>query len=252
MNRIKLEKDGKLLGYVVKPGHKEFTGSKIASNKAFKEAVESGSFFREKLKSAMKAQGLWDEEKEKRLEEITKMLRENVLKLKRGGIKKSEAKNIAIETRKLRAEHAMLLSKTRELDGFSVEGQAENASFDYLVSVCTVDEDQKPIFKSVEDYRDRGEEDVAFLAARELSKILFDMNDDWEKELPENKFLIENKFCDEKLRLINAEGKFVTESGRLIDEEGRFINSSGEYEDIDGNKVDKEGNLLDVQPFLDG
>lgn len=251
MNRIKLEKDGKILGYVIKPGHKEFAGSKIASNKAFKEAIESGCYFREKLKSVMEAQNLWDQEKEDRLNSLTEQIRQNVLKLKRGGIKKSEAKNIALETRKLRVEHAALLSKTRELDSFTVEGQAENAGFDYLVSVCTVDEEAKPIFKSLDDYRDRGSEDVAFLAAKELSKILFDMNDDWEKELPENKFLIEHKFCDEKLRLINSEGKLISEDGKLIDEEGRYINADGQYVDFDGNLIDKDGNLLEAQPFLD-
>lgn len=248
--RTKIEKDGKILGYVIKPTYKEYAGAKIASSKAFREALEGGAVFRAKIHQVMLDQGLWDDKKEKELQELGKKIKDGLHKLKLGGIKKSEGKKIATEVQRLRLEQALLLSETREQDAFTIEGRAENASFDYLVSVCTVDEEENKIFKDFEDYKNRADEDIAFLAARELYTILYGDNT-WQKELPENKFLLDHKFVDSELRPINAEGKFVNDKGELIDEKGRLINSSGELLDAEGNVIDENGNLLAAQPFLD-
>jgi hypothetical protein len=248
--RTKIEKDGKILGYVIKPTHKEYAGAKLASSKAFREAVESGAFFRAKIHQVMIDQGLWDDKKEQELQEIAKKIKENVNKLKLGGIKKSEGKKLALEVQKLRMEQALLLTETRQQDAFTIEGQAENASFDYLVSVCTVDEEENKIFKNLEDYKNRAEEDIAFLAAKELYNILYGDNS-WEKELPENKFLLEHKFVDADLKLVNSEGQHVTYDNQLLDEKGRLVNSSGKLIDREGNEIDENGNLLNAQPFLD-
>lgn len=253
-NRVKIEStnsDGEeVVVYVVKPKQKDYTGAKTASNKAFKEAIESGAFLRSRVDEVMREQGLWDDQKEERLSELNKSIRENERKLKRGGIELDEAKKIALEMSDSRREMTQLLAKTRELDSFTVEGQAENAQFDYLVSVCVVDEEGKRVFKDMEDYREKSEESYAYESAVALSKMVYNMDDEWEKELPENKFLLEYGFIDDDLRLVNEDGEYVSEDGRRIDKEGRYLSPDGGYEDVDGNPVDENGDPLeDFQPF---
>lgn len=247
-NRIKVE-CGDQVVYVVKPGTKEVTGAKKASNKAFKEALDSGCFLRSKLDQIMREQGLWSDAMQKEVDEINQRIVENTKKLKRGNMELEEARKIAIEIKKDRNASLLKMSKTRELEAYSAEGQADNAGFDYLVSVCTVDESGKPIFSSLEDYLERADEEIASKAAAELGQLVYGLDPDWEKKLPENEFLIKYKFCNEDLSLVNEEGKLVSINGRLIDEDGRYRTADGGYEDVDGNALDKEGNYLDFKPF---
>jgi hypothetical protein len=82
--------------------------------------------------------------------------------------------------------------------------------------------------------------------------MLYCLDNDYEEKLPENKFLKQYKFVDDKLRFINKEGKLVDEEGRLLDENGRFINDKGEYVDKDGNLVTLDGEyVVEFKPFLD-
>jgi hypothetical protein len=87
----------------------------------------------------------------------------------------------------------------------------------------------------------------------ELSAILASKREnDYEEKLPENKFLKQYKFVDDKLRLVNKEGKLVDEKGRLIDNNGRFINETGQFVDKNGNLVDDKGDyVVEFSPFLD-
>lgn len=247
-NRVKVE-CGDQVVYVLKPGTKEVAGAKKASNKAFKEALESGCFLRSKLDKIMRDQGLWDDNMQKEVDEINKRILENTRKLKRGKIELDDARKLAIEIRRDRNASLTKLAKTRELEAYSAEGQSDNAGFDYLVSVCTVDEQGKPIFSSVEDYLEKADEDLASKAAAELGRLVYGLDPEWENKLPENEFLLKYKFCNEDLSLVNEDGKLVAVNGRLIDEKGRYRTEDGGYEDVDGNPIDENGNYLDFQPF---
>ena len=89
-------------------------------------------------------------------------------------------------------------------------------------------------------------------AASALAKIIYNLEDDYEKKLPENQFLVKYKFADETLHLIDKQGRKVDADGRLVDENGRYINEAGQFVDREGNLVDEEGNfLVDEKPFLD-
>ena len=155
--------------------------------------------------------------------------------------------------KKNREDLRELISVKTNLDTHTAEGQADNARFNYLVSVCTVYKDNsKPYFTNYEDYNNRSTDIVAILGAQNLAGMLYGLENDYEEKLPENKFLKQYKFVDDKLRLINKDGKLVDSEGRLIDENGRFINDSGEFVDKSGNLVDKQGDyIVEFQPFLD-
>lgn len=222
-------------------------------NQTFSEALKAKAVVRAKLDDLLVDQGLWDAFKQAKFTQLQSEILENERKLAKGGIPLKEAKNVALAMKKTREELRELISVKTTLDTHTAEGQADNARFNYLVSACTVYKDtNEPYFKSYEEYNNKSGDPVAILAAQNLAGMLYGLDSDYEDKLPENKFLKQYKFVDEKLRLINKDGKLVDENGRLIDENGRFINENGQFVDKDGNLVDQDGEyIVDFQPFLD-
>ena len=222
-------------------------------NTAFSDALKAKAVVRAKLDDLLVEQGLWDDRKQFQFTSIQSKILENERKLARGGISLQEAKNIALEMRKDREELRDLIAVKTNLDTHTAEGQADNARFNYLVSVCTVYNDSKrPYFNSYDDYLNKSADPVAILAAQNLAGMLYGLENNYEEKLPENKFLRQYKFVDDKLRLVNKEGKLVDQEGRLIDENGRFINEKGEFVDKDGNLVSDKGDyVVEFKPFLD-
>jgi hypothetical protein len=139
------------------------------------------------------------------------------------------------------------------LDSHTAEGQADNARFNYLVSACVVYKNNgNKYFKNYEDYLNRASDPVSFIAAQKLASIMYGLDSDFEKKLPENKFLLKYKFVNDNLELVDNKGRLIDASGRLIDQNGRFINEEGKFIDKDGNLVDESGDfLVEFQPFLD-
>jgi len=212
--------------------------------------VKAGVMVGQVVDKYLTAQGLWDDEKQKQLDEIDQKLEDSKIKLRtaKDGDKrltKEDGRAIALEMRKLRVERVNLLSATTQYRQNTAEGQAENYRFHKLVTLCTVrNSDRKPIFSSIDDYLNRSDEKVAVDSATKLAEMRYGVTDDWEKDLPENKFLLKYKFCDEKFRLINEDGHLISEDGKLINDEGRYVDPQGNYIDVDGNPVDKEGEMI--------
>ena len=98
-------------------------------NRAFRDALESGALLRQKLDQYMTSQGLWNEEKEKKYQEINKEILDLERRLKGGGIKLKTAKRLAIRMREKRDEFRDLISERTAMDGNTAEGQADNARF---------------------------------------------------------------------------------------------------------------------------
>lgn len=238
---------------VVKPNPAKIKQAQLAYNKAFRAALESGALLRQKLDSYMREQEIWDDAKEEEYNRLVQKLNETEKKLAEGGIKLSEAKEAAIEMRMDRVAFRELIGERTAMDGNTAEGQADNARFNHLVYLCVLDEKTgKAFFENVEDYEEKSAEPYAASAAAELARIMYDLDPDYDRNLPENEFLIDYGFANEDLRLIDKEGKLVDIDGRLVNEEGRLINEEGEF-------IDREGNLLDedlkykaeTKPFLD-
>lgn len=222
-------------------------------NQAFSEAVKSKALVRSKLDDLLIEQGLWDDKKQQQFVELQGNILEGERILAKGGINLNQAKSVALEMKKNREKLRDLISVKTNLDTHTAEGQADNARFNYLVSACTVYKDNNErYFSSYEDYIDKSSELVAIYAAQNLAGLLYGLDSDYEEKLPENKFLIDYKFVDNKLRLINKNGQLIDENGRLVDEFGRFINDKGEFVDKDGNLVDSAGDyLFEFKPFID-
>lgn len=222
-------------------------------NQAFTDAIKSKSVVRAKMDDLLQDQGLWNTEKQQEYTSLQKELLDGERKLAKGGFSLSEAKKLAIRMREVRNKIRELISVRTSLDNHSAEGQADNARFNYLVSACVVYKDSdKKYFENLEDYMSRIDDPVALSGAQKLANMIYGLDNNFEKNLPENKFLKKYKFVNDDLRFIDKKGRTVDGEGRLIDEQGRYINEAGEFVDRDGNRVDEAGEyVVDAQPFLD-
>lgn len=251
---FKIEVDGVEKEYLVRsPTLENQREAQKVYNQAFTDAIKSKSVVRAKLDDLLEDQGLWNDEKQAKFTELQRELLEGEKRLAKGGFSLNEAKDLAIKMKSIRDEIRDLISVRTSLDNHSAEGQADNSRFNYLVSVCLVYNDTKqPVYKNMEEYLNSSTEKVAIMGAQNLANMLYGLDNDYESNLPENKFLKKFKFIDEKLRLVDKKGRLIDREGRLIDESGRFIDEEGNFIDKFGNKVDKDGEyLVDSQPFLD-
>lgn len=222
-------------------------------NQTFSDSIKSKAIIRAKIDELLKEQGLWDDDKQDKFTDLQNQILDRERRLAKGGIPLSQAKKLALEMRDLRGKVRELISVKTNLDNLTAEGQADNARFNYLVSACTVYKDNnQPYFSDMEDYLGRSTDIVAIKGAQTLANMIYGLDNDYESNLPENKFLKQYKFIDTKLRLINKEGKLVDEEGRLVDDYGRFIDIDGKYVDKFGNRIDQDGKyIVETQPFLD-
>lgn len=238
---------------VVRPNVKQRQEGQKIYNKAFRDAVESGAILRGKVNNVMREQNLWDDNKEAEYRKLLEKINGAERKIKSGGIKLNQAKDLALEMRKDRAELRALTSERSSLDNNTAEGQADNAQFNYWVSSCTVySETGKTYFSNYEDYLNRDDDPATGQAAGSLAMLLYNLDPDYEKKLPENQFLAKYNFVDEELHLVDKTGRRVDSEGRLVNKDGRYINEAGELIDINGNRVNEEGDyVVDFSPFLD-
>jgi len=246
--------DGKEQTFVVRsPSVNDQKEANKAYNQAFSDAIKSKAIVRAKIDELLKEQGLWDDNKQVKLDQLQSDILSRERQLAAGGIPLIQAKQIALEIKELRGDIRELIAVKMALDNNTAEGQADNVRFNYLVSACTVYQDSnQPYFRNMEDYLDKSTQEIAIKAAQTLANIIYGLDNNYENNLPENKFLKQYKFVDDKLRLINKDGKLVDKDGRLIDEEGRYIDDKGNYIDKYGHQVDKDGEyVVESKPFLD-
>jgi hypothetical protein len=234
------------------PTQKDKNAAQLQYLKSFRQALDNGAILKQKLEEHLIDQGIWDEAKQEQYDKITETLNGGDRKLKKGGIKLEEAKEIAIQMQEARMDFRLLIAERTAMDSNTAESQADNASFDYLASVCIVNEKGEPVFDGMESYQNSGDEPYVAQAAASLASKLYQLDPDYDKTLPENKFLRQYNFIDEELRTINKSGELVDSEGRLVNENGRYIDAEGSFVDRDGNPVNEEGEpIVEFSPFLD-
>jgi hypothetical protein len=251
---FKVEVDGEEKSFTARsPSLSDQREAQKVYNTAFTDAIKSNSVVRAKMDDVLEDQGLWNKDKQIKYENLQQELNDGEKRLAKGGFSLTDAKKLALKMRDIRLDIRELISVRTSLDNHSAEGQADNARFNYLVSACVVYKDNdKPYFKDLADYMDRMDDPVALEGASKLATMIYGLDNNFEKNLPENKFLKKYKFVNNELRFINKEGHTVDSEGRLINENGRFIDKEGKFVDKDGSRVDEEGDyVVDSQPFLD-
>lgn len=209
---------------VRRPTPEDYRDSQIAYNKAFRKALDSGGLLKQKLNDYMTEQGIWSDAKQKQYDDYIDNIRTKEDLLKGGGIKLSEAKQIALDLRSLRSDFQIFLAEKNALETNSVEGQADNARFAELVRLCLLNPDTKQkYFPDQESYDANAAQPWVIEASSALANMLYNLDPNYVNNLEENKFLKEFKFVNDDLRLIDKDGHLVDIDGRLINEDGRFI-----------------------------
>ncbi len=228
--------------YVKQPDNESIKSADRHRAKAWNLAFQDGVLTRKEVETMMEERGIWDSEKASKEEQITKEIVDLEKKLYRGNGKKkpklSEGRELAVQMRQKRLELRELISERIAMDENTAEALAENARFDYLVSCCCFySENDEPVFEDYEDFSEKSSTSLATAAASMLAKMMYNLDSDFEKNLPENKFL-------RKFDLVNEDGLLVDPNNKaiLVDAEGRRLDQEGYYVDEKGNRVDKDGN----------
>lgn len=234
---IRFEVDGKEY-YIAPVTAKVVSESQRVYNRAFRDAVSAGALLKKSLEAYMRDQGLWDEKREEEYKTLVKKMADLEYRLKKGKIKVSEGRDLALELKKARNQLQALVAERNYQDSVTAEGHADTERFNYLVSASIYDfETRKPVYQSIDEYKSKTSEDLTVKLATKFASHYYGVEDNYEDSLTENKFLKRFNMIDNEGFLLNKEGHRVDSEGHLLDAEGYRIDSEGNRIDINNNPV---------------
>lgn len=234
--------------FVIPPSKSDYREADVVEKKMFAKLInekdengKSTAILRSRLYEIAEQQGLWDEEKSEQEIALARKINENIDKLKKGGIKLSEGRELALEITECRQKINAMHAPLSDLKRYSVESQCMDAAFEFLFVKCLRDEDGNQIYQTVEEYKDGPDHPWLFEASSYFANSYYGLEDNWENELPENKFLIKYKFVDEELNFIDKDGNKVTRDGtpvKEVEEEKKEEEEFAPFVDDEGNPVE--------------
>jgi hypothetical protein len=245
---------------IASPTHKILQNATMAYNLKVSSLIRKGSesgerlLLRAEIEEHLVKSGIWSAEDSSKLQTLSMAIRSSELILQRGGIKLTDAKNLAIEMGNNRAEIMALVGKRQHLDSVTIESIAENFKFAHLAIGCIrFVENHQPFFAGYDDYINRGSEVASIASCKALAELVYGVMEDIQKSLFESRWLKQAGFINDDGRLINTNGHLVDEDGRLVDECGRFVNESDELIDLHGVRIEANGDFccIDPKPFID-
>jgi hypothetical protein len=211
--------------YVRNPTNGELTSADRIRAKSWTRAMKDPDVVSKKqLEKILKEKGAWGKDKQKQQENLFDEIISLERRLTKPGKKKvklSEARRIAIEMRKKRSEYRELISEKLELEQNTAESIADNDRFDYLVCCCSFyEEGDKKVYTNLEDYKSKDSDQIAYTVASALAEMMYNLDESFEKNLPENRFLLEqNLASSSNLFLTDLEGNYVDEDFKPLVEE---------------------------------
>jgi len=232
-----------------KPSSRVLTEAQRISAKIWTDCVRDKIMTKQELNNFMYENDIWNHSKDLKQASISNEIQklEKQLYVGKDGqktMKASEAKNIAIQMRIQRAKLRDLIAEKMSLEQNTAEAIADNAKFDFIVARCSFYENGDRVYENLDDYNDKADSEMSYEIATAMAQLLYSLDSDFEKKLPENKFLVDQGYVNEDLSLVNQDGETVDTEGRRINEYGHYINNEGHRVDIDGNLLDEEGNYI--------
>ena len=223
----------------------------------FNRALQRGDLLREQLDTELRKRELWNDAREEEYQGLRNKVIDDKFKLEKGGIKLSEAKDVALEMSDARAGMVEMLGSRSELDSNTCEGKADSARFNSLFSSCLVYNESGEVYFSggLDEYLEKQEDAVASKGATEFY-YLISGSENLDEQLPEKKFLHKFKFVDSDGRLIDKDGRLITRDGKHVDEFGNYVEwqKDGSSITVDGKKreLSEDGSFsVEFSPFLD-
>ncbi len=186
---------------LVKPNQKILQDSNFASKQAFSKALRNGILTNEEALRIMKENSLWTDEDEKKNNEIRAQVRELEDILEQGKPSKEVGLATVQKLKELRDQLSDLNMKFTAVTDNTAETMAAEAKLHYWAAHCVVYNDSgKKVFpKGVDEFLERGEEQIARDAFREAMLANYEytygikMPTNFISELPENKWLEANR-----------------------------------------------------------
>jgi len=258
--KTKDSKDNDLELAILKPGNRALQEGQRHYNLKLAELVRRAGegyeslISRHQLDEYLKKIGVWTAADQVTFQRMNLQVRECELKLKQGGIKLSEARQLALRMRDLRLSLVELYARRQMFDNTTMEQEAENHRFKFLMTQCVVHaQTGEPFFKDIADYDEQDGEDHVADAARALAAEMYGYDAKAADETFENQWLRGHGFMNEDGALVNQDGAMVDRTGRLINEHGQYVDQQGNPIDVEGNRVDEAGHIVveDPQPYLD-
>jgi len=224
---------------------------------SFNRALQRGDLLREQLDTELRKRELWNDAREDEYQGLRNKVIDDKYKLEKGGIKLTEAKDVALEMSDARANMVEMLGSRSELDSNTCEGKADSARFNSLFSSCLVYNESGEVYFSggLDEYLEKQEDAVASKGATEFY-YLISGSENLDEQLPETKFLKKFKFVDDSSRLIDKDGRLITREGKHIDEFGNYIewkeDGSSITVDMKQRELSEDGSFsVEFSPFLD-
>ena len=258
-----VETDGKLDAVekefaVVRPNLQLLNEANKLRSKIFTQLFEAGTMLRQQVDTHLKDRNIWNEKLQAEYDAVQSEVIEKTQRLERGGIKLSDARDLAIEISEQRSQLVEMLVDRSDIDNLTCEGQADNERFNFLFANCLVynDTGEKVYPNGLEDYMKNTSTDVASKGATEFYYLMSN-SESLDDQLPENKFLKKFNFVDDSMRFLErGTNRLITKEGKYIDDNGFYIayNDDGTtyHVDVDGNKVEERvSSDAEPLPFLD-
>lgn len=254
---------GKPLKLIVStPNHKIAQEANMAYNLKMSSLIRQGVgvgggerlLLRSEVEDYLLKAGIWTVEDSKKLQQLSIEIRVSELSIQRGGITLLEARTMAVEMGKKRAEIMALVGKRQQLDSATVESVAENYKFAILATKCIrYADDNHSFFADYDDFMNRGNEDGVVEACELLAEMVYGSARNVQAGLFENRWLKKAGFVNDEGRLVDKDGHLVDEDGRLVDEQGRFMDKDGNFIDLHGVRVTATGDFCctNPKPFID-
>lgn len=209
-----------------------------------KDSVNKRFLLRREVESFLKEQKLWTEVDETAIKKIQLEIDALLLQLRKGGIKVSEVRKLCLEIADKRAEMVKIMSKRRIFDDSTIESFAETDRNDYLIYICTVyNKDGRNYWQSFEDMKNDKLSEAYRKASTISYEIIYGVNPEFEKTLPENRLLMKLGFVDKDLNFVDRK------TGEFVDREGKPLIQIAEETLNKFNSL--QGEIAEETPFID-
>ncbi len=254
--------DGKAVKLaVIRPTNRINQDANMAYNLKMAFLIRNGSknnanrlLLRAELEEYLQEIGVWSVQDALDVEKLALQIRANELMLKKGGIKLSEGRTLAIQMAEKRQLIMERHARRQQFDSATVESHAENFRFEFMLVKCLVFADTGlPFLKDHESYVDRQDEMAVVDGAKILANMVYGLDDNIEQNMFEMQWLKDAGMIDKEGKYVRPDGTKTDRDGRLVNGDGRYIDAGGQMIDTLGRQVDEKGNLLvDIsKPFID-
>lgn len=239
---------------VVKPNKLDEQMAEAEFHRVFTKIFRENGLLLDEVDNMTRKRNLWDDDCVKQEKELIDTIKGLRMDLKgRREITKEEGRSIAIEIREKFNELYILQYRKTRYEDMTAEARARDAKVNFLIHRCVKWADTgKLYYTSVDDYLTREDTVVKNKVVPAVQQLIFNIDPDANKKLPENMFLLKHGFCDNEFRLIDSQGRLVNKDYKLIDEDGRYINEEGQFVNDEGQPIDEDGDpIFDKKPLVD-